>query len=151
MDSLMLKVQVVLKEEFARIPGAKLHVKSGRETHEIKRLRSKLLEAYEKYGWGKSVTGNLYSYTSGGGLIYRAGENTPCEDADTWKVSAIDSLCAKWLYRLNEKSRAFATGFNAIYNLQHSTPFIALQIRLSDKKYEMDPHQCNFELNIRSI
>ena len=57
MNFLTIEIQIVSKEEFARIPGAKLHVKTGEETHEIKYLRSKLLEAYEKYGWGRSVTG----------------------------------------------------------------------------------------------
>ena len=81
-------------------------------------------------------------------LYLSVGVETPCEEADTWKVSAINSLCAKWLYRLNEKAKAYASSFNAGYNLQHGTPFIALQIRLSDKKYEMDPHQCMLLLHV---
>ena len=149
---MLTEFQVVSKEEFARIPGAKLHVRSNDPTHNIKYLRTKLMEAYDKYGWGRTTAGTLLPFLwTVDQLYFPSGLSIPCEDANTWKVSMIDSLCAKWIYRLNEKSRAYASSFNAVYNLQHSTPFIALQIRLTDKMYEMDPHQCTFSFRIRPV
>ena len=61
-------------------------------------------------------------------------------------MAYIDSICAKWLYRLNNNTSQFIEQFNAIYNISTTQPYIALQIRNKDKKFEMDPHQCNLLL-----
>ena len=124
----MNPIKVITLEDLANIPGATLHKKhSHPNTNDIRFLRSALLEAYEKYGWG---------------VLDEQGEYARCEDSHLWKVSNINSLCAQWIYRLNNRTKEYIQQFNDGYRILPSSSYIALQIRLSDKMYEMDPHQC---------
>ena len=111
---------------FSKIPNASLHVKHNENTHNLEYLRSQLLEGYEKYQWGMQSTGDIQ----------------PCEESVHWKVSYIDSVCAKWLYRLNSHTKSYIKTYTTHFGISPTTPYLSIQIRLNDKKSEMDPHQC---------
>lgn len=72
------------------------------------------------------------------------GLSQHCETSNKWRMSVIDSLCSKWLFLLNGRTRRFIKDYNADYDISLSTRYISLQIRLRDKQSEMDPHQCKF-------
>ena len=58
-------------------------------------------------------------------------------------MAHVDSICAKWLYRLNAATQTFVSAFNAIYGLSPATRYLSMQVRsFIDKRAEMDPHQC---------
>ena len=77
--------------------------------------------------------------------------NGACTDLKHANATAITSIAAKFLYNLNDGTKEFVSRFNKKYKIPSGDPYIALQLRATDKQREMSQQLFAWVTNMTKV
>ncbi len=81
---------------------------------------------------------------------YKDGSDTSCDVKKT-NPTILTSMAAKFLFNLNDHTKQFSKKFNERYMIDAGVPYVSLQLRSQDKKYEMSAETWAWISNMQNV